>query len=87
LPDERSLDGGTPVVSRKLLQLILATRPGTRTTETPYHRVGLGAVGVQLEAADFERIDALVPPSGYAVRYYDGAGYADFRPHSSRSVV
>jgi aryl-alcohol dehydrogenase-like predicted oxidoreductase len=47
----------------------------------------LGAVDVQLDAADFERIDALVPPSSYAVRYYDGAGYVDFRTHSTRSVV
>ncbi len=47
----------------------------------------LGAVDVELDAADFERIDALVPPSGYAIRYYDGAGYVDFRTHSARSVV
>jgi aryl-alcohol dehydrogenase-like predicted oxidoreductase len=58
---------------------------GPRTFEQAVDN--LGAVDVRLQAADFERIDALVPPCGYAVRYYDGAGYADFRPHSSRSVV
>ncbi len=47
----------------------------------------LGAVDVKLEAADFEKIDALVPPSGYALRYYDAAGYVDHRTHSMRSVV
>ncbi len=47
----------------------------------------LGSVNVELEAADFERIDALVPPYGYAVRYYDGAGFLDLRPHSARSFV
>jgi aryl-alcohol dehydrogenase-like predicted oxidoreductase len=47
----------------------------------------LGAVKVRLDAADFERIDALVPPRGIAVRYYDEAAAADFRPHTHRSVV
>lgn len=47
----------------------------------------LGAVDVQMEDADFERIDALVPPSGYAIRYYDAAGYVDHRTHHARSVV
>jgi aryl-alcohol dehydrogenase-like predicted oxidoreductase len=47
----------------------------------------LGAVKVRLEAADFERIDALVPPRSAAVRYYDAAAGADFRPHGHRSVV
>lgn len=47
----------------------------------------LGAVKVQLEAADFDRIDALVPPKGVAVRYYDEAAGIDFRPHRHRSVV
>jgi aryl-alcohol dehydrogenase-like predicted oxidoreductase len=47
----------------------------------------LGAVKVRLEPADFERIDALVPPRGAAVRYYDEAGGADFRPHGHKSGV
>jgi aryl-alcohol dehydrogenase-like predicted oxidoreductase len=47
----------------------------------------LGAVKVRLEAADFERIDALVPARSVAVRYYDEAAAADFRPHAHRSVV
>ena len=33
----------------------------------------LGAVDVELEAGDLERIDELVPPCGVAVRYYDRA--------------
>jgi aryl-alcohol dehydrogenase-like predicted oxidoreductase len=40
----------------------------------------LGAVKVRLDAADLERIDALVPPRSAAVRYYDRASGADFRP-------
>jgi aryl-alcohol dehydrogenase-like predicted oxidoreductase len=47
----------------------------------------LGAVKVRLDAPDFERIDALVPPRSAAVRYYDEAGGADFRAHANRSVV
>ncbi len=47
----------------------------------------LGAVDVSLDTADCERIDALVPPCSAAVRYYDEAMGADFRPHASRSVV
>ncbi|MGH0032635.1 MAG: aldo/keto reductase, partial [Myxococcota bacterium] len=47
----------------------------------------LGAVKVRLEAADFERIDALVPPRSAAVRYYDAAAAVDFRPDSHRAVV
>jgi aryl-alcohol dehydrogenase-like predicted oxidoreductase len=47
----------------------------------------LGAVNVQLEATDFERIDALVPPRSAAVRYYDEAAAVDFRPNRQRSVV
>ncbi len=47
----------------------------------------LGAVNVRLEPADFERIDALVPPRSVAVHYYDRANAADFRPHHHRSVV
>ena len=34
-----------------------------------------------------ERIDALVPPRGVAVRYYDAAAAADFGPHRHKSVV
>jgi aryl-alcohol dehydrogenase-like predicted oxidoreductase len=47
----------------------------------------LGSVNVELDAADFERIDALVPPRSAVVRYYDEAAAADFRPHTQRSVV
>ena len=47
----------------------------------------LGSVKVRLEPSDFERIDALVPPRGVAVHYYDRAAAADFRPHAHRSVV
>ncbi len=47
----------------------------------------LGAVDVKLEAADFERIDALVPPRSAAVRYYDAAAGVDFRPSRQRSLV
>ena len=47
----------------------------------------LGAVDVRMTDEDFARIDALVPPRGYAVRYYDGAGYVDSGPHAARSVV
>jgi aryl-alcohol dehydrogenase-like predicted oxidoreductase len=47
----------------------------------------LGAVEVALEASDFERIDALVPPCSVAVRYYDEAAGTDFRAHHHRSVV
>ena len=47
----------------------------------------LGAVKVRLDAADFARIDALVPQRSVAVRYYDEAAGADFRPHGHRSVV
>jgi aryl-alcohol dehydrogenase-like predicted oxidoreductase len=47
----------------------------------------LGAANVVLGREDFERIDALVPPRSAAVRYYDRASAADFRPHGYRSVV
>jgi len=36
---------------------------------------------------DFSRIDELVPPKGYIVRYYDEANAIDFRPHSHRSFA
>jgi aryl-alcohol dehydrogenase-like predicted oxidoreductase len=47
----------------------------------------LRAVEVQMTEEDFSRIDELVPPKGYVVRYYDEANAIDFRPHSHRSVV
>lgn len=47
----------------------------------------LAASEVRLEPADFARIDALVPPRGVAVRYYDAAAGVDFRPSRHRSVV
>ena len=47
----------------------------------------LGALDVHLEPADFERIDALVPPRSAAVRYYDAAAGVDFRPSRHRSLV
>ena len=47
----------------------------------------LGSVDVELAGADIERIDQLVPPYTAAVRYYDRANAADFRPHSQRSLV
>jgi hypothetical protein len=36
---------------------------------------------------DLARIDDLVPPKGYVVRYYDEANAIDFRPHQLRSIV
>jgi len=47
----------------------------------------LGSVKVRLDASDLERIDALAPPRSVAVRYYDEAAGADFRPQPHRSVV
>jgi len=47
----------------------------------------LGSVKVRLDPEDFARIDALVPPRGVAVRYYDEAAGTDFRAHPHRSVV
>ncbi len=47
----------------------------------------LGAVDVALGPKDFARIDALAPARSATVRYYDLAGYADFRMHTQRSVV
>jgi aryl-alcohol dehydrogenase-like predicted oxidoreductase len=47
----------------------------------------LGATSVRIEAADFARIDALVPPRSTAVRYYDAAAGVDFRPSRHRSIV
>ena len=47
----------------------------------------LGAVSVELDDAELERIDALVPPRSAAVRYYDEAAGVDFRAHDQRSIV
>ncbi|MBI1182510.1 MAG: aldo/keto reductase [Alphaproteobacteria bacterium] len=47
----------------------------------------LGAVDVTLTADDLARIDALNPPCGVAVRYYDAANRLDLRPHLHRSLV
>jgi aryl-alcohol dehydrogenase-like predicted oxidoreductase len=44
----------------------------------------LGAVDVELTQDDFDRVDALVPPCGVAVRYYDRANALDLRPHFNR---
>jgi hypothetical protein len=44
----------------------------------------LGAVDVELTPDDMARIDALVPPCGVAVRYYDRANGLDLRPHLQR---
>ena len=46
----------------------------------------LGAVEVELDQDDFDRIDALVPPNAVAVRYYDRAQGLDLRPHTQRVV-
>lgn len=50
-------------------------------------RDNLGAADVRLEAEDFVRLDAIVPPRSAAVRYYDAAAGVDFRPSRHRSVV
>ena len=47
----------------------------------------LQAVHVELTEQDLARIDDLVPPKGYVVRYYDEANAIDFRPHQLRSIV
>jgi len=47
----------------------------------------LGATEVKMTTEDFARIDELVPPSGYVVRYYDEANAIDFKPHTQRSIV
>ncbi len=44
----------------------------------------LGAVNVELNAADYAQIDALVPRCGVAVRYFDQANALDLRPHTDR---
>ncbi|MDA0339843.1 MAG: aldo/keto reductase, partial [Proteobacteria bacterium] len=47
----------------------------------------LGAADVTLTENDRERIDALLPPNGVAVRYYDAANRLDSRPHLHRNLV
>jgi len=47
----------------------------------------LQAVHVELTEEDLARIDDLVSPKGYVVRYYDEANAIDFRPHQLRSIV
>ena len=47
----------------------------------------LKAVDVEMTEEDLARIDDLVPPKGYVVRYYDEANAIDFRPHQLRSIV
>jgi aryl-alcohol dehydrogenase-like predicted oxidoreductase len=58
---------------------------GPRTFEQAVDN--LGSAEVRVEPGDFERIDALVPPKSFAVRYYDEAAGVDLRPHRYRSVV
>ena len=47
----------------------------------------LRAVDVEMTEEDLSRIDRLVPPKSYVVRYYDEANAIDFRPHQWRSIV
>ena len=47
----------------------------------------LRAVDVEMTEEDLARIDDLVPPKGYVVRYYDEANAIDFKPHQLRSIV
>jgi len=47
----------------------------------------LGAVDVVITDDDVARIDTIVAPRGYAVRYYDAAMGTDFRPSVHRSIV
>ena len=47
----------------------------------------LGAVEVEMSTEDLSKIDELVPPKGYVVRYYDEANAIDFKPHSHRSFA
>ena len=58
---------------------------GPRTLEQA--RDNLGAADVRVDADDFARLDALVPPRSAAVRYYDAAAGVDFRPSRHRSLV
>ncbi len=47
----------------------------------------LAATEVQLEPADFGKIDALVPPCSAAVSYYDRAAGIDLRAHPHRNLI
>ena len=47
----------------------------------------LQAVDVEMTEDDLARIDDLVPPKGYVVRYYDEANAIDFRTHQLRSIM
>lgn len=58
---------------------------GPRTLEQV--KDNLGSIDVRLEAEDFERIDAIVPPCTAAVRYYDRAMGLDLRAHAHRNVL
>ena len=69
-----------------------ASRPGITAPiigPRTYDQVvdNLGAADVDITDDDVARIDAIVPPRGVAVRYYDEAMSADFRPNSHRSIV
>jgi aryl-alcohol dehydrogenase-like predicted oxidoreductase len=55
---------------------------GPRTYEQAADNIG--AVDVKLTPDDMQLIDALVPPCGVAVRYYDRANGLDLRPHLQR---
>lgn len=61
---------------------ITAPIVGPRTVEQIQDN--LGASEVEITAEDCEQIDALVPPCGVAVRYYDAANRLDLRPHRQR---
>ena len=64
---------------------ITASIIGPRTYEQVEDN--LLSVEVEMMEEDFSRIDELVPPKGYIVRYYDEANAIDFRPHSHRSFA
>ena len=70
----------------------VASRPGVTAPiigPRTYEQVvdNLGAAGVEVSAADCERIDALVPPCSVAVRYFDKANALDIRPHNHRAML
>ncbi len=67
----------------------VANRPGvTAPTVGPrtFEQIedNLGAVDVTLAEHELARIDELIPPAGYGVRYYDEAAAIDARPHTGR---
>jgi aryl-alcohol dehydrogenase-like predicted oxidoreductase len=69
-----------------------ATRPGITAPiigPRTYEQVvdNLGAADIDITDDDVARIDAIVPPRGVAVRYYDEAMSADFRPSAHSSIV